>query len=109
MALDGPLWAYIGRENVEKLELLHNGERVPKNSITRAIIRFGTYCLDTELHNEIELTEDAQVLEIKLGLIPDLVSGKYKSYITIYPNLAEDGIAWASANVRVAEWPVCPT
>jgi hypothetical protein len=112
MALSEPLMAYIGRGNIEKLELIHNGERVPENSVARAILRFGTYCLDTNSHDEIELTENGQVLEIKLGLISNLIPGNYKGFLTIYPTVepsdpAHDGLAWIRAKVRAEAWPVC--
>jgi len=111
MALSGPLMAYIDRGNTEKLELIQNGEIVPAHAITRAVFRFGGYCLDTAIHGSelIELINDAQVLRMRLGLVPNLVPGTYKrGTLTLFDELTPVyGKAWVRADVRAELWPVC--
>jgi len=112
MALSGPLMAYINRGNTEKLELIQDNQRVTANAVTRAVFRFGVYCLDTEVDNAelIELIDNAQVLRLRLGLVPNLIAGTYKKgTLTLYDELTEHGKAWIRADVRAELWPVCET
>ncbi len=111
MALSGPLMAYISRGNTEKLELTQNGKVVPKNAVTRAVFKFGNYCIDTNVDSAeiIELINDAQVVQMRLGLVPKLVPGAYRrGTLTLFDALTPvHGKAWIRADVRAQYWPIC--
>ena len=109
------LQAYIGRdfEEVLLLELQPVGgtafETVSVDTVTRAIFRFGDYCIDTEdLVPLISLEENATRVEMKLGQITGLVAGKYTGYLTIYDATNTNGLPWEKLTVVVWPWPVCP-
>jgi hypothetical protein len=109
--------AYIGRSNSHILTFMRQGENdvipviVDEDVVTRAIFRFGAYCLDT---NDIdstgifELEENAQKLRLHLGLISGITTGWYSGKLTVFDNVEEDGFAWAEILVRMVQWPVCP-
>ena len=108
---------YIGRGNVESilLRLRPVGgsayQDVDDDTVLRAVFRFSTYCLDTDtdVAGNIELAENATVVNMKLGLISGLVAGQYDGYLTIYDALNPDGLAWGDmVVVNVQAWSVCP-
>ena len=106
--------AYIGRDNIQTvlLELKPKSgtayETVAINTVTRAILRFGDFCLDTDDADPIfELTEDETELAMKLGKVTNLTTGAYYAYLTIYDANHPNGIPWANFNISVQNWPVC--
>ena len=100
---------YIGRDNVEVFELQQDALVVAEDAVTRAVLRFGGYCLDSDSDEEIELTTSAQRVEIQAGLMTGLVAGVYPGMLTIFDAASEtNGLAWQAFNVRVREWDVCP-
>lgn len=104
------LTAYIGRGNEEKLDLLEDGAVVDAYAVTRAVLRFGDYCLDTDDVGDedlIALNANGQELSLHLGLIPGLEAGRYSGFLTLYDHVATDGIAWAQIDIVVDEWTAC--
>lgn len=102
------LTIYMGRDNKEIFELQQDGVVVTADAVTRAILRFGDYCLDTESDEEIELTTNAQRVEIAAGTIEGLSEGVYYGVLTVFDLMsAENGFAWESFNVHVRYWPIC--
>jgi len=103
--------AYIGRNNRNTLELLQDGAPVTESVVTRAIFHFDSYCLDTEVLGDsafIALSETAQSVYLWLGKLPGLVAGTYSGNLTIFDEIAVDGLAWGGKIVvNVREWPVC--
>ena len=100
--------AFVGRSNRQRLQLLQDGEPVAPGAITRAVLRFSTYCLDTAVGNDpIALVDDATVVETQIGLLTDLEPVIATGTVTIYDNLAVDGIAWQRVLVNVKPWETC--
>jgi hypothetical protein len=103
--------AYIGRNNYAELELMQDGVTVEEGAVTRAVLRFGSFCLDTEEveHADwIELNEDATKITLHLGLVTDLKPGRYNASLTLYDAASTKGIAWTTFVIRARSWPVCP-
>jgi len=101
------LTAYIGRDNEERLQLLQDGSLVNAGAVTRAVFKFGDYCLDTDVDSDVIYFADSdnQVLCLKLGLVDDIVAGVYRNEkITIYDAVNIYGIAWAKVNVKINSW-----
>jgi len=109
------LQAYIGRdfEEVLLLELQPVGgsafETVEDDAVTRATFRFGDYCIDTDdAEPLIELQDNATKVAMKLGLIDELVAGRYAGYLTVFDATNTAGLPWQKMTVRVSSWPICP-
>ena len=107
--------AYIGRDNIQTVLLEYKPksgtayETVAINTVTRAILRFGDFCLDTDDADPIfELTEDETELAMKLGMVTDIVAGDYIGQLTIYDGTHPNGIPWEDYRIRIEAWQVCP-
>lgn len=107
--------AYIGRDNVETVLLEYKPknstayETVPVNTVTRAILRFGDYCLDTNDADPIfELTENETELAMQLGMVIDLAEGSHVGRLTVYDGDHPNGIPWQDYRIRIRQWNVCP-
>jgi hypothetical protein len=99
---------YVGRDNRTRLELRQEGELVVANAVTRAQFKFGTWCLDTsEAGDPIELMNNAQAVEMQLGLVTGLTPGTYRGKLTVYDLNHPNGIAWAEVSVLAQKWNVC--
>lgn len=102
------LYAHIGRANRQRLALLQDGQAVAGGAVTRAVLRFGPYCLDTdEAGDPVALVDGATVVEAQLGLTPGITQGAHRGKLTIYDNLNTEGIAWQDVIVVVDRWNVC--
>jgi len=108
---------FIGRDNITnvKLQLKTVDDTdfvdVDDGVVLRAVLKFGSYCLDTDEEEHADffsLADDETVVSIKGGLIPNLVKGDYTAYLTIYDAVAEDGISWQSFRIQARDWPICP-
>lgn len=99
-------YAYIGRDNVIRRTLLIDGEELTadqKTAIERVTVKIGSYCLDTlESDDPIEL--DDGVVNVQVGLIPDIKRGYYTAEITVYDTVYTNGKAWGSFTVFVQNW-----
>jgi hypothetical protein len=90
------LIAYISRDNEEQIELLVNGALVAENAVTRAVLKFGGYVLDTNVDTNIIYFSSStnQILCLKLGLIENLIVNDYlRGTLTLYDNVNTNGIA----------------
>jgi len=105
------LTAYIGRDNEDRLELLQDGVLVAASAVTKAVLKFGTFCLDTEVDTDeiYFLTSDNQTLCLKIGIVTNLVAGAYSDgKITLFDAVNTNGLAWADLRISVKDWAVCP-
>ena len=105
------LTAYLGRDNEDRLELLQDGDPVVAGAATGAVLRFGSYCLDTDDDPTLIyfLDSDNQTICFKIGLTPELVVGKYKKgTLTLFDALNSNGLAWEEITIIVKPWDVCP-
>lgn len=109
------LKAFVGRGNLDvlSLEYVPVGEtsyrRVAEGAVTRAILRFGAYCLDSDdSEHEIELAQGATAVNVRIGLVPDIEPGTYHGHLTVYDSEHPNGIAWEYVRVKVEPWGVCP-
>jgi len=107
---------HIGRDNITAydLEYMPKGETsfvpVPDDTITRAVLRFGPFCLDTNVTGHADifyLSNSNTTVEMKLGKVANLTTGAYYAYLTIYDANHPNGIPWANFNISVQSWPVC--
>ena len=101
-------YAYIGRENVIKRQLLIDGNVLSegdKAAINRVVVRIGPYCLDTSVGENIEFSGDT--VSIKVGRIPNIRRGMYNAEITVYDGALVNGKAWDSFTVFVDSWDTC--
>lgn len=104
------LSAYIGRDNEERINLLEDGSIVSAGVVTRAVLKFGNYCVDTDKDPTIAYFSDSdnQTLCLKLGLVSGLSPGVHpNSRLTLYDATNINGIAWATFTVNVYSWTVC--
>jgi hypothetical protein len=122
--------AYIQRDNITRLTLqdLRNGEEeVTPNTVIRVSLvlvpKVGktTYCVDTTATPEIiELVEADTAIDVKFGIIPDLLPNDYYVYVTVFDGASSGGLAWGakqgrnggfltdpSFTIRATRWPVC--
>lgn len=81
---------------------------VPENTITRAMFRFGPYCLDTDDGDGLFVFQANRTqIKAKMGLIPNLEPGEWQGYLTLFD--ADGKHAWKSYRKVTAEhWPICP-
>lgn len=104
------LMAYIGRDNEERLELLEDDALVAAGVVTRAVFKFDSWVLDTDVDTDVIYFDDAnnQTLCLKLGQITDMEKGMYRGgKITLYDIDNVDGIAWGDPVTVIAiTWPV---
>ena len=101
------LYAWVGRANRQRLQLLQDGSSVTSGAVTRAVFKFGDYCLDTDEADPIALVDGATVVEMQLGLVSGLRRGTIPGKLTIYDNINTNGIAWGDSLVVVEPWDVC--
>lgn len=103
---------YQHRGNSIRLVLQQDGQPVDEGAVTRAIFRFGDYCLDTNGDGSdfINLVENGTKVELFLGLVPGLAVGTYSGFLTIYDADSPDGLACGEkVRVKVQEWKTCET
>jgi hypothetical protein len=105
------LLAYPGVDWIERLELVQDGERVPANTVTRAMFSCPDFCLDTDNADHAEIIffeEDRQVLGFNLGLVSTIDQKKsYRGCITLFDAETEKGYPWAEVRIRVRAWQKC--
>jgi hypothetical protein len=102
--------AYIGRDNVTKRVLRIDGALLTsgeQQAIERVVVNIGTYCLDTD--DGINITYDAGVISMTIGLIDGIRAGEYTAKITVYDSVLTNGKAWDSFKVMVYPWNECDT
>jgi hypothetical protein len=101
--------AWIGRDNVERLELIQDGDPVTADAVTRAVLRFGGYCLDTDVVDDtISLADSATVVEVQIGQIAGLLPGYYQGHLIVYDNPHPNGIMWEQVVIIVSDAEDCP-
>lgn len=104
--------AYIGRANARTIELTQGGATVPESTITRAVLRLGANCLDTDSPTDpFELQSNATELYLQLGLWEHAAEGTVTGHLTIYDALATEGLAWPEGetiSVTFHAWEACP-
>lgn len=104
------LKVYKGRDNVAHLVLKLNDEVIDPDVATRAVLRFGPYCVDTDVDTDlITLVDQATRLEMRLGMIPDLQTRDcpYRAYLTVYDAASANGLAWDDFRILVEQWAIC--
>jgi hypothetical protein len=104
------LYGYIDRDNIEKLALLQDGVAVTAGAVTKAVLKFGDYCINTDDDSDqiYFLDSDNQTVCIKIGQIDSISVGRYKGTLTIYDSTAVNGLAWVEVEANVYAWDVCP-
>ena len=104
------LYGYINRDNIEKLALLQDGVAVTAGAVTKAVLKFGDYCINTDDDSDqiYFLDSDNQTVCVKIGQISSIAVGRYEGILTIYDSTAVNGLAWVEVEVNVYEWAVCP-
>lgn len=105
-----PVRARVGRDNPTVLRLTIDNETVPQSAVTRAVFRFGDWCLDTsEPGDPIELIDSATRVQMRLGLVQDIAPGIYPGRLTVFDAQSANGIAWGESviHVIVEDWPTC--
>jgi hypothetical protein len=104
--------AYIGRDNIERLELLQDGVAVVAGAVTRAVLKFGSFCLDTDEITHASIiyfeTADNLVLCLCLGLVTDIRARVYEGKLTLWDATTTEGYAWDDVTITGIKWPVCP-
>jgi hypothetical protein len=103
------LTAYVGRANDTDLTILIDDETIQAGLITRAQLRLGAYCIDTDvLGDPIELKESATVVSVQLGLIPGLLPDEqHIAQLTVYTATHPQGVAVETGTIITRAWPVC--
>ena len=101
---------YQGKRNKIVLTIKQDGATVNPGAITRAVFRFGAYCLDTDVSSPaIELIENETQVQLRLGLVEGILPGHYVARLTVYDLLMPEGKAWPQPlNINVLSWEGCP-
>ena len=105
------MYGYIDRDNIEKLALLQDGVAVTAGAVTKAVLKFSDYCIDTDNDSDqiYFLDSDNQTVCVKIGQIDSIAVGCYKGFLTIYDSETVNGLAWVEVEINVYKWAVCPT
>lgn len=101
-------YAYIGRDNKTRRELLINGNELSssdKTAITRVTVKIGPYCLDTDVGDNISYSNG--IVEMTIGLIENIRKGLYNAEVTVFDGSMTNGKAWGSFTVYVDNWDTC--
>lgn len=108
---------YRGRENQVRLTLYEkkigatSWTIVEPNTLDRAVFRFGSFCVDTDVpgdSDKIAFASNNQCVDLYLGLIDGLLAPRtYTGHLTAYETNSDYGKAWHEFRVSVEEWPVC--
>jgi len=104
------LKVYKGRENVAHIVLKLNGQPIPPFTAKRAVLRFGPYCLDTDVDTDIiSMVDDGVKVRVRLGLLPDLSieDSPYIGFLTVFDDSSKEGLAWDRFKITVVPWGVC--
>ncbi len=106
---DNKIDVYISRGNVTIFLLKQDGQEVVGGAVTRAIFRFGEYCIDTDNpHHPISLIDNSKAVRMQLGLVNNLQIGRAIGRLTIYDTVVTEGIAWGeSVKINIQEWKTC--
>jgi hypothetical protein len=108
---------YMGRASSLSIDLYRQGDEDPapvlveEGVVTRAMLRFGDYCLDTEVveHADIfALNDDKTTVIVKGGLMDNLRAGGYRGHLTVFDALNPEGFPWEEFQIVVKKWPTCP-
>ena len=87
--------AFIGTENERIIDLIQGGALVTENTVTKAVIKLGINCLDTDSSTDpIELGDNNTKLYLKLGLWEHATVGTVEGFLVLYDAAAPQGIAW---------------
>ena len=101
--------AYIGRANAIVRELQAQDapiDAATADAITRVVLRFGPYCIDSDVAGDPISYADGRVT-LQLGLVPGLEQGVYTARMTVYDAANPEGLAWGEFRVRVLPWEAC--
>lgn len=90
----------MGRDNQAQYQITQDEENVPEGAVTRAILQFGSWRLDTDSDPGISVSL-AGVLTVTPGHIPDLAPGLYRGSLVIFDAASSDGIEWGKFVVIV--------
>ena len=100
---------YIGRANVIRRTLQEDGEDLgaaEQNAITRVMVAFGPYCVDTNEATD-PISYASGVVEMQLGLLSGIAEGQHDALITAFDAATPEGYAWGRFEVSIEPWPVC--
>ena len=100
---------YIGRANIIRRELQVNGAEMTtqqKAAVTKVQVRIGTHCLDTTNIAD-PISYSGGVVEMQLGLIPDLAEADDEALMIVYDAVYTQGKAWGSFPVSIKAWGAC--
>lgn len=100
---------YIGRANVIRRTLQEDGEDLAapaQSAITRVMVAFGPYCVDTDEAAD-PISYSSGVVEMQLGLLPGIAEGQHDALITAFDASTPEGYAWGRFEVSIEPWPVC--
>ncbi len=100
---------FIERDNRVYLNLFRDETPVTPNAVTRAIFRFGEYCLDTDIDTDlIWFKNDKQTVVMQPGLVENLIPNKCVGNLTIFDSNNPHGLAWGrTVKVDIKKWPLC--
>lgn len=96
----------LGTDRVIKWTLTEDGATVANNTVTRAQFKVAGTCFDTNTDTEIELTNNATVVELTLGAMA-VDPGFYIGYLTIFDATSTNGLPWIEAEIRFKSWDKC--
>lgn len=103
---------YAGTANKTELTLKANGSVVGDDLLTRAMLKFGPYCLDTAEAGHADMfafTDNATKLSVKAGLLDGIQAGTYVGMLTLFDAASgTDGLAWEQFPVVIKPWSKCP-
>ena len=98
----------IGRDRVHRIAFTVDGEPVNDDALTKAVLRFGEYCLDTEEGGGLTFVESKTAVDVELGLVEGLTKGAYVGHLTAMDGLHENGLPFGQVIINAINWPVCP-
>lgn len=102
------LRAYLTRDNVIRRQLLVDGSVVTEGAVTRAVLKVGDICIDTDVAADpIELVNTGTVVEFQLGQVLGLTKGVRSAVLYIYDAEHPEGLWWESYRVRVEDGAGC--
>ena len=96
----------LGTDRVIRWGLTEDGQTVANNTVTRVQFKVAGLCFDSDTDAEITLTDNATVVELRLGGAA-IAPGWHDGFLTAYDAQSTNGLPWIKSRIRFVPWDKC--